>query len=1107
VRTVSAETTAAWKAAAKMGVIRPMVRATIEKLNIGLVPYDMSTLRAVGSGASTVALPREESGVFASAQFCWADTPKELPNIKSVRWSRSIDSDAASCDIQLYNTDPLPLGQTPPDDYEFDVLGAYTPNRGKTAAAQSRWGQTANQWQELLVPDRIIRTYEGYGFDPTQAPGNDPNLYSSGVWLIDEVTFSADGMIQVTARDLSRLLMDHIAFPPVVPWEAYPLSFSWFHQVANTPGTFPIGGWARPSYSTDSTQFYARAGYSGCSGGSVNGHNGRHAFDGSNDTYWMTLNNAITHGHGWVQGSFASRTVGAVQVNPWNGPYSVFISLQSAGAWIGIPRIHAHPGDLDTGESIPIVYHGEIPKGQVTTIKLAKTYTNVTAIRVTLIHNGTYGGDGQHVGCRDVLVCNGLTVIPSGSTHTEGDLGDWCADTETEVLTRRGWLHWDEVQAGDEAFTINPTTGLGEWDLVVDVFRKHRIRKMIRMEGVSHSSLTTPDHRWITQDAGSGKFRFRTTENLNTNDRIPICAPRGDAPCERKYSDDIVELVAWWWTEGSRRKGGGGEIGQSERVNANLVQRIRELLTRLYGEPGFIGGHANAHPSMVSLAKELHDEGLTYREIARVVGVSGYRVIKAWDEKGWTPWALWNERTENHPSGHSRMDTPLQMVKFRISETVVRELVDLAPDRLPTMDFLCALTIDQLNLFIDISVAADGNTKSGGYRFFNQTGEHRMKVFEAACALAGVGTSVHPRTGFPNKYTATLVQNSVIAPIVASAHGRAFTISEEDYDGVIWCPSLSRNHTWLARRRGSVYFTGNTDVVKMILAWGGFFWTRTVNPALNSHTQSDGSQDVIAPMTDDPIFPQGRIWGDCESTGAPGKSDLPVDFFDKKPLSDIITQVREVVNYIFFIDEFGGAVWRSPNIWQVGNYMSGVDGGPNTGRTTSIVEISDNETLLSLSMKFSSRNVRERVVVGNSAGSVAGVAKGMFGATCGPFESGQRRVAVYSDSNFATANECEIMADLITGRQMFEWRTDTFTVPGYPAIQIDDQVRIFERTTSESYLHYVKGIESEIDLGDGKWVYNLATHWLGEQPFQNWVFDPAKLGPETQAYLKALGKM
>jgi hypothetical protein len=723
VRTVSAETTAAWTAACKIGATRPMVRVTIEKLNVGLVPYDLSTVRRVGTGTGTTVLPREEAGVFASAQFCWADTPKELPNVKSVHWSRSTDSDAASCEITLWNTDPLPLGQTPPDEWEFDILGAYTPSRGKTAEAQSRWGQTPNQWQDLLAPDRVIRTYEGYGFDATVAPGNDPNLYSSGVWLIDEVSFGADGTINITARDMMRLLMDHIAFPPVVPWEAYPLTWAWFRQVPNQAGTFPIGGWARPTYSTDSTQYYRRAGYPGCPGGAVGGHHGRHAFDGSSSTYWMTLSNAITHGHGWVQGSFPARTVGAVLVEPWNGPYTVFISLFSNGAWLGRPVIHTHPGDLNTGEAITVIYHGEIRKNQATTIRLPRTYTNVTKIRVTLIHNGTYGGDGQHVGVCSVSVCNGLNVVPNGSTHTEGDGGDY------------------------------------------------------------------------------------------------------------------------------------------------------------------------------------------------------------------------------------------------------------------------------------------------------------------------------------------------------------------------------------------------TSLVKMLLAWGGFFWTRTVNPGLNTHTQADGSQDTITPLTDDPIFPQGRIWGDLEMAGAGGKSDLAVDFFDKKPLSDIITQIREIVNFIFFVDEFGGAVWRSPNIWQVGNYVSGVDGGPNTGRTTNIVEISDDETLLGLTMKMSSRNVRERVVVGNAAGNVAGVAKGMFGATTGPFDSGQRRIAVWSDAGFTTANECQIMADLITVRQMFEWRTDTFTIPGYPRIQIDDQVRVFERTTSESFLHYVKGIESQIDIDEGRWVYNLNTHWLGEEPFVNWVFDPAKLGAETRAYLRALGKI
>ena len=98
------------------------------------------------------------------------------------------------------------------------------------------------------------------------------------------------------------------------------------------------------------------------------------------------------------------------------------------------------------------------------------------------------------------------------------------------------------------------------------------------------------------------------------------------------------------------------------------------------------------------------------------------------------------------------------------------------------------------------------------------------------------------------------------------------------------------------------------------------------------------------------------------------------------------------------------------------------------------------------------------------------------------------------------------MADLIGLRQLFTYRTDKVKIPGNPAIQIDDQVRLFERVTEEGYLHYVESISMEWDAESGKYTYDLGTHWLGETPFTNWTFNPNDLSAETVAYLQALGK-
>jgi hypothetical protein len=47
-----------------------------------------------------------------------------------------------------------------------------------------------------------------------------------------------------------------------------------------------------------------------------------------------------------------------------------------------------------------------------------------------------------------------------------------------------------------------------------------------------------------------------------------------------------------------------------------------------------------------------------------------------------------------------------------------------------------------------------------------------------------------------------------------------FEMTSEKYDGVIWCPTLTHGN-WLARRNGSIYFTGNTNHPSEIIVVGG----------------------------------------------------------------------------------------------------------------------------------------------------------------------------------------------------------------------------------------------------------------------------------------------
>jgi len=125
------------------------------------------------------------------------------------------------------------------------------------------------------------------------------------------------------------------------------------------------------------------------------------------------------------------------------------------------------------------------------------------------------------------------------------DVG-FCVDEATEIFTQRGWLSWPDLEKGDLTLSIDPTTGMSEWQMIdhVHVFDARK-RSMIHMEGQSFDSLTTPNHRWLVMGDGENNWRWKTTETLNTKDRIPLTVERSDTPLVPTHKDNFVESVAW----------------------------------------------------------------------------------------------------------------------------------------------------------------------------------------------------------------------------------------------------------------------------------------------------------------------------------------------------------------------------------------------------------------------------------------------------------------------------------------------------------------------------------------------------------------------------------
>ena len=346
---------------------------------------------------------------------------------------------------------------------------------------------------------------------------------------------------------------------------------------------------------------------------------------------------------------------------------------------------------------------------------------------------------------------------------------EYCVDDQTEALTRSGWKRHDQLQAGDEVWGVDPETWTAGWTPVRSVHRFTGSRPMLSLESRVHSSLTTGQHRWLTERYDGHQRRikreWRTSSSLVQGSRIPLAAPSVDASAAI-HSDAFVELVAWFWTEGCHHWGHrhwcGASLGQSRKANPGHVDRIESCLRLEFGDPG-----------------RSHEGGAWY----------------ATERDG--------------------------MVEFHLSEKVASVLRDVvsAPEKVVDPAFIAGLTHAQLGLFIDVSLAADGSVGGDGVRVLAQSSEQRIRSFEMACVLAGIPVHTH-HTG-SGMWSCRLLKRTRCRPL--------FHQSEEStskwvhHDGVVWCPETGTG-TWLARRNGTVYYTGNSSDMLRLLVDTGRLW-------------------------------------------------------------------------------------------------------------------------------------------------------------------------------------------------------------------------------------------------------------------------------------------
>jgi hypothetical protein len=253
-------------------------------------------------------------------------------------------------------------------------------------------------------------------------------------------------------------------------------------------------------------------------------------------------------------------------------------------------------------------------------------------------------------------------------------------------------------------------------------------------------------------------------------------------------------------------------------------------------------------------------------------------------------------------------------------------------------------------------------------------------------------------------------------------------------------------------------YTDYADIIKDLALWGGF-WLY------------------------EPNVPGGQepgVYGIIETTGAYDTlGPLGIEFFDKRPIIDVMTDIANLVGYVVRCDDVGSLRFQAPNIWQIGNFFD------ETGQHTNLIpQIDERITLSDYQMTQTDQELRSPIVVAVSdpylwGGPIPGTNVTTFVPPYTPLLKGITKSAMFAVPLQVDATDQAYFAELIALRIWLASRTGTVRAWCDPSICVGDQVQIFERQTGEVNVHYVKAMSMTYTAQDGKLEMQLTTNWLG----------------------------
>lgn len=442
-----------------------------------------------------------------------------------------------------------------------------------------------------------------------------------------------------------------------------------------------------------------------------------------------------------------------------------------------------------------------------------------------------------------------------------------CVDEATECLTASGWKNHNHINPGELAAQYDIEEQVISWGAIETIARYEVVdQEMVVGRCRDLDIYLTPNHRCVIQ-----------RRHPQTRKALPPVIVRADA----LKNSHLVPTTADWAYEG----------------DTSLPLEWAELLGWYIAE---------GHESKRTLAVELYQsESANPEKVARIEEL--LRQVGA----EWT-----SSRSIREWRGR-----PSVSVAFRVTGYAAVRLRELAPSKqIPSDSPLWSK--NRIEAFMAGILGGDGSLRPDGRLSFIQKDERQAGMVQALAIRLGLSATLSKRSdGICTVYLTKHKTRSF-----RGTNGVGVSLGRELYTGIVWCPKLP-NGTWVARRNGRVFITGNTFPEKLvepcILAGCPEFICATCgNPRERILTLT---HDMSSPKSESDFFGDGRDPGVHRKLGAAYQKKLDA----AERLSDWSDCGHE--NYVpgVVLDPFLGSGTTAQVARSLGRHCIGVELNPD----------------------------------------------------------------------------------------------------------------------------------------------------------------------------------